>query len=133
MSVCAGLNQAVSATTAASTSQTEAGHQTPDARTPEQVVQGLQTHEVALVQPVALVVPIARVAPAPTVVPALLDDEQRQLERFGRLQPPTFSGVGGEDAQVFLDKFQPMLYTAGIMKSSGVAFTTFQFTWPAFT
>jgi len=32
------------------------------------------------------------------------DNEQRRLERFGRLQPPSFGGAEGEDAQGFLDK-----------------------------
>ncbi|XP_070024836.1 uncharacterized protein [Nicotiana sylvestris] len=126
LSIYTGLAQAVSATTAAATSQTEGGHYTPDARTPEQVVQGLQTPEVAPVQPVApvapaapvapvvLVAPVAPVAPARAhVVPPMPDDEQRRLERFSRLQPPTFSGVEGEDAQGFLDKCQRMLRTAG--------------------
>ncbi|XP_070041367.1 uncharacterized protein [Nicotiana tomentosiformis] len=31
------------------------------------------------------------------------EDEHRRLERFGRLQPPSFSGAEGEDAQGFLD------------------------------
>ncbi|XP_023773747.1 uncharacterized protein LOC111922420, partial [Cyanistes caeruleus] len=66
------------------------------------------------------------------VVPVMPDDEQRRLERFGRLQPPSFSGAEGEDAQGFLDKCQRMLRTAGILESSGVAFTTFQFTGAAF-
>ncbi|XP_070028924.1 uncharacterized protein [Nicotiana sylvestris] len=61
------------------------------------------------------------------------DDEQRRLERFSRLQPPSFSGAQGEDAQGFLDKCQRMLQKSGILESSGVAFTTFQFTGAAFT
>ncbi|XP_070028945.1 uncharacterized protein [Nicotiana sylvestris] len=61
------------------------------------------------------------------------DDDQRRLERFGRLQPPSFSGAEGEDAQSFLDKCQRMLRTVGILESSGVAFTTFQFTGASFT
>ncbi|XP_070010089.1 uncharacterized protein [Nicotiana sylvestris] len=61
------------------------------------------------------------------------DNEQRRLERFGRLQPPSFSGVEGEDAQGFLDKCRWMLHTAGILLSSGVPFTTFQFSGAAFT
>ncbi|XP_070002456.1 uncharacterized protein [Nicotiana sylvestris] len=63
----------------------------------------------------------------------MLDDKHRRLERFGRLQPPTFSGAEGEDAQGFWDKFQQMLRTTGILESSGVAFTTFQFSGAAFT
>ncbi|XP_070045213.1 uncharacterized protein [Nicotiana tomentosiformis] len=38
------------------------------------------------------------------MVPAMHEDEQRRLERFGRLQPPSFSGAEGEDAQGFLDR-----------------------------
>ncbi|XP_070018310.1 cold shock domain-containing protein 4-like [Nicotiana sylvestris] len=44
--------------------------------------------------PAQLVVPVQEF-----VVPAMSDDEQRRLERFGRLQPPSFSGAEGEDAQ----------------------------------
>ncbi|XP_070037091.1 uncharacterized protein [Nicotiana tomentosiformis] len=40
------------------------------------------------------------------------DDEQRRLERFGRLQPPSFSGTEAEDAQGFLDKCHRILRTA---------------------
>ncbi|XP_075074351.1 uncharacterized protein LOC142161959 [Nicotiana tabacum] len=61
------------------------------------------------------------------------DDEQRRLERFSRLSPPTFSGAQGEDAQGFLDKCRHMLWTTGILETSGVSFTTFQFSRTAFT
>lgn len=55
------------------------------------------------------------------------------MERSGRLQPTTFSGAEGEDAQGFLDKCQRMLRTIGVLETSGVAFTTFQFSGAAFT
>ncbi|XP_070057445.1 uncharacterized protein [Nicotiana tomentosiformis] len=58
----------------------------------------------------------------------MTDDEHRRLERFGRLQPPSFSGAELEDAQDFFDRCQRILRTAGILKTSGVSFTTFQFT-----
>ncbi|XP_070035475.1 uncharacterized protein [Nicotiana tomentosiformis] len=57
----------------------------------------------------------------------MVDDEQRRLDRFGRLRPPTFSGTKSEDAQGFLDRCGRMLRTAGILETSGVLFTTFQF------
>ncbi|XP_070019854.1 uncharacterized protein [Nicotiana sylvestris] len=63
----------------------------------------------------------------------MLDDKQRRLERFSRLQPPSFSGAQGEDAQGFLDKCQHMLRTAGILEPSSVAVATFQFTGVVFT
>ncbi|XP_070042856.1 uncharacterized protein [Nicotiana tomentosiformis] len=62
------------------------------------------------------------------VVPVMNDDEQMRLERFGRLQPPSFSGAESEDAQSFLDKCQWILHMDGILETSGVSFTTFQFT-----
>ncbi|XP_070036823.1 uncharacterized protein [Nicotiana tomentosiformis] len=62
----------------------------------------------------------------------MADDEQRRLERFGRLRPPSFSGAESEDAQVFLDNCQRMLRTTGILETSGVSFTTFQFSRAAF-
>ncbi|XP_070032521.1 uncharacterized protein [Nicotiana tomentosiformis] len=62
----------------------------------------------------------------------MADDEQRRLERFGRLQPPKFSSAELEDAQGFMDKFQRMLRTTGILETSGVLFTTFQFSGDAF-
>ncbi|XP_070054972.1 uncharacterized protein [Nicotiana tomentosiformis] len=57
----------------------------------------------------------------------MADDEQRILERFGRLRPPSFSGVGSENAQGFLEKCQRILRTTGILETSGVSFTTFHF------
>ncbi|XP_075113422.1 uncharacterized protein LOC107794427 [Nicotiana tabacum] len=73
LSVCTGLAQAVSATTAVATSQAGRGNQTPTARTPEQVVQGLQMSGPPSAQ---------SVAPAQEfVVPVMPDDEQRRLER----------------------------------------------------
>nr|XP_009759374.1 PREDICTED: uncharacterized protein LOC104211931 [Nicotiana sylvestris] len=74
LTVCTGLAQAVSATTAATTSQVREGTQTPVNRTTEQVIQGLQTPEVVTAQPVA---PVQNF-----VVPAMPEDEQRRLERF---------------------------------------------------
>ncbi|XP_070053988.1 uncharacterized protein [Nicotiana tomentosiformis] len=61
------------------------------------------------------------------------EDEQRRLDRFGRLQPPSFSGAGGEDAQGFLDMCQKILRTSDILETSGVSFTTFQFSGAAFS
>ena len=60
------------------------------------MIQGLQT-------PGALPAQSAAAAQAP-VVPVMADDEQRRLERFERLRPPSFSGAESEDAQGFLDK-----------------------------
>ncbi|XP_070041040.1 uncharacterized protein [Nicotiana tomentosiformis] len=62
----------------------------------------------------------------------MTDNEQRRLERFGRLQPPSFSGAKSENAQDFLDRCQRILRTAGILETSGVSFITFQFTGAAF-
>ncbi|XP_070036135.1 uncharacterized protein [Nicotiana tomentosiformis] len=62
----------------------------------------------------------------------MADDEQRRLERFERLRPPPFSGAESEDAQDFLDKCQRMLRIIGILETSGVLFTTFQFSGAAF-
>ncbi|XP_070057305.1 uncharacterized protein [Nicotiana tomentosiformis] len=61
------------------------------------------------------------------------DDEHRRLERFGILQPPSFSGTEGEDAQGYLDKCQRILRTTGILETSGVSFTTFHFSGDAFS
>ncbi|XP_070046001.1 uncharacterized protein [Nicotiana tomentosiformis] len=72
------------------------------------------------------------VAAQAQVVPAMTDDEQMRLERFGRLQVPSFSVDESEDAQGFLDKRQWILRTAGILETSGVSFTTFQFSGVAF-
>ncbi|XP_070040784.1 uncharacterized protein [Nicotiana tomentosiformis] len=119
MTACTGFAQAVSMSTIAATSQAGGGTQTPVARTPEKVVQGLQTLEAPPAQPVA--------ATQDYVVPAMLEDDQRRLERFGRLQPPPFSGTEREDAQDFLDRCQRILRTAGILETCKVSFTTFQF------
>ncbi|XP_070032575.1 uncharacterized protein [Nicotiana tomentosiformis] len=62
----------------------------------------------------------------------MTDDEQMRLERFWRLRPPSFSNAESEDAQGFLDKCQQMLRTVGILETSGVSFTTFQFSRAAF-
>ncbi|XP_070045995.1 uncharacterized protein [Nicotiana tomentosiformis] len=67
------------------------------------------------------------------MVPAMPEDEQRRLKRFERLQPPSFSGAEGDDAYGFLDRFQRILRTAGILETSRVSFTTFQFSWAAFS
>ncbi|XP_070039638.1 uncharacterized protein [Nicotiana tomentosiformis] len=87
-------------------------------------MQGLQTPEVLLAQPV-----VAAQAP---VVLVIADDEQRRLERFGRLRPPSFSGAESENAHGFLDKCQQMLRTTSILETNGVSFTTFQFSGTAF-
>ncbi|XP_070042633.1 uncharacterized protein [Nicotiana tomentosiformis] len=55
-----------------------------------------------------------------------------RLERFMRLRTPSFSGAESEDAQVFLDKWERMCQTTGIVETSRVSFTTFQFTGAAF-
>ncbi|XP_070010565.1 uncharacterized protein [Nicotiana sylvestris] len=89
LTVCTSLAQAAAVSTTAATSQAEGGTQTPTTRTPEQVAQGLQTSEAPLTQPVALA--------QDYVVPVMPDDEQHRLERFGRIQPPTSSGIEGED------------------------------------
>ncbi|XP_070050683.1 uncharacterized protein [Nicotiana tomentosiformis] len=62
----------------------------------------------------------------------MADDEQRRLERFERLRPPSFSGAELEDAQGFLYKCELMLRITGILETSGVSFTTFQFSGDAF-
>lgn len=62
----------------------------------------------------------------------MANDKQRRLERFGRLPPPSFSGAESEDAQGFLDKYQWILRIAGILETSAVSFTTFQFSRTAF-
>ncbi|XP_070031644.1 uncharacterized protein [Nicotiana tomentosiformis] len=119
LTACTGLAQAVSISMAATTSQATGGTQTLVTRTPEQVIQGLQTLEL----PPAQLVIVAQ----DYVVPAMPEDDQRRLERFGRLQPPYFSGTYIEDAQDFLDRCQRILRTAGILETCGVLFTTFQF------
>lgn len=55
-----------------------------------------------------------------------------RLERCGRLRPPSFSSAESEDSQGFLDNCQRMLRTVGILETSGVSFTTFQFSGAAF-
>ncbi|XP_070045996.1 uncharacterized protein [Nicotiana tomentosiformis] len=108
LTACTSLAQAVVVSTTAATSQAGGGTQTPAACTPEQVVQGLQTPGAPLAQPVA---------PAQDyVVPVMPYDEQQ-----------------GEDAQGFLDKCQSILRTTGILETSGVSFTTFQFSRASFT
>ncbi|XP_070036166.1 uncharacterized protein [Nicotiana tomentosiformis] len=62
----------------------------------------------------------------------MADDEQRRLERFGRLRHPSFSDAESEDAQGSLDKCQQILRTTGILETSRVSFTTFQFSGAAF-
>ncbi|XP_070044880.1 uncharacterized protein [Nicotiana tomentosiformis] len=88
-------------------------------------MQGLQT-------PWALPVQLVAAAQAHVVL-VMIDDEHRRLERFGRLQPPSFSGAESEDVQGFLDRCHRILRTSGILETSGVLFTTFQFTGAAFT
>ncbi|XP_070039065.1 uncharacterized protein [Nicotiana tomentosiformis] len=61
------------------------------------------------------------------------EDEQRRLDRFGRLRPPSFSGAEEEDAQGFLDRCQRILRTTGILETSEVSFTTFQFSGASFS
>ncbi|XP_070035552.1 uncharacterized protein [Nicotiana tomentosiformis] len=41
------------------------------------------------------------------------DEEEKRLERFERLKPPSFSGDQSEDAQDFLDRCQQILRTTG--------------------
>ncbi|XP_070045438.1 uncharacterized protein [Nicotiana tomentosiformis] len=62
----------------------------------------------------------------------MTDEEQKRLEKFGRLKPPSLSGAESEDAQDFLDRCQLILRTAGILETSGVYFTTFQLSGAAF-
>ncbi|XP_070032080.1 uncharacterized protein [Nicotiana tomentosiformis] len=50
----------------------------------------------------------------------MANDEQRRLERFGRLRPPSFSDAESEDAQGFLDNCQWMLRTTGLPQGSVV-------------
>ncbi|XP_070036154.1 uncharacterized protein [Nicotiana tomentosiformis] len=103
LTACTGLAQEVSIPTAATTSQARGGTQTPAARTPEQVVQGPQTSGAPPAQPV--------VAAQDCVVPAMPEDNERRLERFGKLQPPPFSGTEREDALDFLDRCQRIIRT----------------------
>ncbi|XP_070041075.1 uncharacterized protein [Nicotiana tomentosiformis] len=48
------------------------------------------------------------------------------VRRFKKYDPPTFSGLASESPQGFLDECHRILCTMGILKTSGVAFTTFQ-------
>ncbi|XP_070043156.1 uncharacterized protein [Nicotiana tomentosiformis] len=64
--------------------------------------------------------------------PVMSDEEQKRLERIGRLQPPSFSGDESKNAQDFLDRYQRIIRTAGILETSGVSFTTFQLMGAAF-
>ncbi|XP_070057227.1 uncharacterized protein [Nicotiana tomentosiformis] len=102
--VCTSLDQAVSVWTVPTISQAGGGTQTPAAHTPEQVIQGLQTPWVLPAQPVAV--------SQAQVGPVMSKDEQKRLERFGRLQPLSFSGAESDDAQDFLDRYQRTLHTA---------------------
>ncbi|XP_070047261.1 uncharacterized protein [Nicotiana tomentosiformis] len=83
------------------------------------VIQGLQAPVAPPAQPV--------IVAQDYVVPAMPEDDQRMLERFGRFQPLPFSGTEREDAQDFLDRYQRILRTVGILETCGVSFTTFQF------
>nr|XP_016467119.1 PREDICTED: uncharacterized protein LOC107789761 [Nicotiana tabacum]XP_016467120.1 PREDICTED: uncharacterized protein LOC107789761 [Nicotiana tabacum] len=77
LTMCTGLAQVVVVSTTIATSPVRGGTQIPAARTPEQVVQGLQTPGAP---------PTQLVAPAQEyVVPVMPDDEQHRLKRFGRL------------------------------------------------
>ncbi|XP_070037128.1 uncharacterized protein [Nicotiana tomentosiformis] len=87
-------------------------------------MQGLQTLGVLPAHPVA--------AAQAQVGPVMTEDEHKRLERFWRLQPPSFSRVEVEDAQDFLDRCQQILHTTGILETSEVSFTTFKFTRAAF-
>ncbi|XP_070032827.1 uncharacterized protein [Nicotiana tomentosiformis] len=104
LTVCTSLAQAVSIQTKPATSQAEGGTQTPAAHTPEQVMQGLQTPGVLLSQSVVAV----------------------------QAQPPSFSGAESEDAQDFLDRCRQIIHTTGILETSEVSFTTFEFSRAAF-
>ncbi|XP_070042944.1 uncharacterized protein [Nicotiana tomentosiformis] len=61
------------------------------------------------------------------------DVEQKRLERFGRLQTPSFGGAESGDARGLLNRCQQILRMVGILETSGVLFTTFQLTGAAFT
>lgn len=117
MTVCTSLAQEASVPTVVATSQAGGGTQIPAARTLEQVMKGLQTPGAPPAHPIA--------AAQDHEVPAMTEDEQKRLERFGRLQPPFFSGAELEVAQDFLDKCQRTLHMVGILKTGRVSFTTF--------
>ncbi|XP_070055008.1 uncharacterized protein [Nicotiana tomentosiformis] len=124
LTVCIGLAQLVLAQATPATSQAGGGTHTPVARTPEQVVQGLQ---------IAGALPVQSVAVAEAQVGSIMNnEEQKRLERFGRLHPPSFSGTKSEDALDFLDRCQWIVRTSGILETSGVSFTTFQLIVAAF-
>ncbi|XP_070057314.1 uncharacterized protein [Nicotiana tomentosiformis] len=53
------------------------------------------------------------------------DEEQKRLEWFGRLRPPSFRSAESKDAQDILDRCQRILHTTGILETSEVPFTTF--------
>ncbi|XP_070029235.1 uncharacterized protein [Nicotiana sylvestris] len=53
------------------------------------------------------------------VGPIITDDEQMRLERFGRLQPASFSMPESEDAQDIFNWCQQILRMTGILKTSG--------------
>ncbi|XP_070055239.1 uncharacterized protein [Nicotiana tomentosiformis] len=57
---------------------------------------------------------------------ATSEEEQLKLERIKKYHPPTFSGLASENAHGFLEEGHRILHTMGIVKTSGVAFTTFQ-------
>ncbi|XP_070032687.1 uncharacterized protein [Nicotiana tomentosiformis] len=66
------------------------------------------------------------------VGPIMTDEEQKRLEIFGRLRPPSFSGAELEDAHDFLDRCQLILRTTSIQETSRVSFTAFQLSGAAF-
>ncbi|XP_070057832.1 uncharacterized protein [Nicotiana tomentosiformis] len=76
------------------------------------------------VQPVIPVQPMVRATTS--------EEEELRLERYKKYHPPTFSGLATEDARGFLEKCHCILRTMGIVETSGVAFTTFQLSGPAF-
>ncbi|XP_070054873.1 uncharacterized protein [Nicotiana tomentosiformis] len=72
-------------------------------------------------------VQIQHVVPVqPVVRAAASEEEQLRLARFKKYDPPTFSGLASESAHGFLEECHRILHTMGIVKTSGVAFTTFQ-------
>jgi len=122
--MCTSLALAVSVPAAPANSQATGGTGTLAARTLEQVAEGLQTLGVLPDQPIA-----------PTcsqVAPSTSNEEQKRLERFGRLKPPEFSGAESKDAHDFIDRCQRILRTNGILETNGVSFITFHLTWAAY-
>ncbi|XP_070047510.1 uncharacterized protein [Nicotiana tomentosiformis] len=67
------------------------------------------------------VVPVQLVVSAATS-----EEEQLRLVRFKKYDPPTFSSLVSESAQGFLEECHRILRTMGIVKTSEVAFITFQ-------